>query len=92
LIKSFKHKGLERFYLTDSKAGIIAAHAERLRDQLTALEYANTPLDMNKNGWRHHALKGKLAGHFSVRVNGNWRLTFRFDGADAEVVDYQDYH
>lgn len=48
---------------------------------------------MNLPGWRLHALKGKaLQGHFSVWVNGNWRLTFRFDGSDAILVDYQDYH
>jgi proteic killer suppression protein len=92
VIKSFKHKGLEKFYLTDSKAGIIPAHAEKLRDQLTALTYAESAQDMNHQGWRLHALNGKLQGHWSVRVNGNWRLTFRFIGLNAEVVDYQDYH
>ncbi len=47
---------------------------------------------MNVPGWKLHALSGALEGHWSVRVNGNWRLTFRFDGTDAELVDYQDYH
>ncbi|HEY5382393.1 MAG TPA: type II toxin-antitoxin system RelE/ParE family toxin [Acidobacteriaceae bacterium] len=92
LIKSFKHKGLERFYRTDSKAGIIPAHAERLRDQLTALTFANVPRDMDRQGWFLHPLHGRLEGHWSVRVSGNWRLTFRFDGPDAEIVNYQDYH
>ena len=92
MIKSFKHKGLEKFYLTDSKAGIIPAHAEKLRDQLTALAFAESARDMDHQGWRLHALTGKLEGHWSIRVNGNWRLTFRFIGPNAEVVDYQDYH
>lgn len=92
MIKSFKHKGLERFYLTDSKAGIVPAHAERLRDQLTALTFARTVSDMAHQGWFLHSLQGKLAGHWSIRVSGNWRLTFRFVDGDAEVVDYQDYH
>jgi proteic killer suppression protein len=92
LIKSFKHKGLEKFYLTDSKAGIQPAHAERLRDQLTALHFALVPNDMDRQGWFIHPLRGKLQGYWSVRVSGNWRLTFRFNGPDAEVVDYQDYH
>ena len=48
---------------------------------------------MNLPGWGLHPLKGReLKGHFSVWVNGNWRMTFIFDGTDAVLVDYQDYH
>ena len=92
MIKSFKHRGLEKFYNTDSKAGIIPAHAKKLRDQLSLLDVATRPSDMDKSGWRLHPLAGKLAGHWSIAVNGNWRLTFRFAGEDVEIVDYQDYH
>lgn len=46
----------------------------------------------NLLGWRLHALTGNLNGHWSVWVNGNWRLTFVFEGEDAILVDYQDYH
>ena len=53
---------------------------------------AKGPEYMNLPGWRLHPLVGSLDGHYSVAVNGNWRLTFRFDGADAVLVDYQDYH
>ena len=43
--------------------------------------------------WGLHPLKGReLKGHFSVWVNGNWRMTFTFEGTDAVLVDYQDYH
>jgi proteic killer suppression protein len=60
---------------------------------LARLNDAQTPQDMNVPGWQLHSLKGKdLKGHFSVWVNGNWRMTFRFDGIDAVLVDYQDYH
>jgi proteic killer suppression protein len=92
MIKSFKHRGLEKFYETDSKAGIIPAHAKKLRDQLTALDAAKMPSDLDRSGWRLHPLTGKLAGHWSITVNGNWRVTFRFTGTDVEIVDYQDYH
>jgi proteic killer suppression protein len=92
LIKSFKHKGLEKFYLTDSKAGIQPAHAKRLREQLTALSRALEPEAMRFSGWYLHQLKGALADYWSVKVNGNWRLTFRFTDGGVEVVDYQDYH
>jgi proteic killer suppression protein len=92
LIKSFKHKGLEKFYLTDSKAGIQPTHAVKLRRQLTELSLAQKPLDVDVPGWDLHPLKGELTGHWSIKVNGNWRLTFRFAEQDIEVIDYLDYH
>jgi proteic killer suppression protein len=92
MIKSFKHRGLEKFYNTDSKAGIIPGHANKLRLQLTALDLATVPGDLARPGWNLHPLKGKFEGHWSISVNGNWRVTFKFIGLDAEVVDYQDYH
>ena len=92
MIRSFRHKGLERFYCTGSTAGIQARHAKRLRLQLFTLNRASNPQDMNAPGWKLHALQGSLAGHWSIWVNGNWRLTFTFTDGDAELVDYQDYH
>lgn len=92
MIKSFAHKGIKAFFETGSKAGIQAAHAPRLRLQLAALNRARKPDDMAVPGWRLHALKGNLAGHWAITVNGNWRLTFRFENGDALLVDYQDYH
>jgi len=92
VIKSFAHKGLEKFFSTGSKAGIQAQHAARLRIQLGMLDDAGAPEDMNAPGWRLHALRGDLKGHWSVTVSGNWRLTFRFEGVDAILVDYRDYH
>jgi proteic killer suppression protein len=92
MIKSFRHAGLEKFFMTGSKAGIQPAHAVKLSIQLYALDAAKSPSDLNAPGWRLHPLKGDLKGHWSIRVNGNWRLTFRFQGEDAILVDYQDYH
>jgi proteic killer suppression protein len=92
VIKSFKHPGLKRFFYTGSKAGIQPKHQTKLRIQLTTLNLASNPGDMNREGWDWHPLKGELKGHWSVSVNGNWRLTFTFDGEDAILVDYQDYH
>jgi proteic killer suppression protein len=92
MIRSFRHSGLEKFFRTGSKAGIQPAHAGKLNIQLTMLNRAKAADEMNVRGWGFHALKGSLAGHWSVKVNGNWRLTFRFEGGNAEVVDYQDYH
>ncbi|MGQ8702285.1 type II toxin-antitoxin system RelE/ParE family toxin [Serratia marcescens] len=93
MIKSFKHKGLERFYKSGSTSGIQAAHSSRLRRQLFALSKAKKPSDMSAPGWDLHPLKGNEAGVWSVSVNGNWRMTFRFDeDGDAVLVDYRDYH
>lgn len=92
MIKSFRHRGVERFFKTGSKAGIQAKHADKLRRQLFALDNAKRAEDLNAPGWRLHPLKGELAGHWSIDVSGNWRLTFAFDGEDAILVDYQDYH
>jgi len=92
VIRLFRHKGVERFFRTGTKAGIQAAHAPRLTRQLAALNVARQPSDMNVPGWGLHPLKGKLSNHWSVSVSGNWRLTFTFIDGDAEFVDYQDYH
>lgn len=92
MIKSFKHKGLEKFYRTGSNAGIQANHAKRLRLILSNLDQAESPDDMDLPGLRLHELVGSRKGIWSVTVNGNWRVTFRFDGKDSEIVNYEDYH
>ena len=92
MIKSFSDKGLELFFLTGKKSGIQAVHARRLQIILTLLNAVKTPQAMNAPGFGLHALKGNLKAHWAVTVNGNWRLTFKFEGDDAILVDYQDYH
>jgi toxin HigB-1 len=92
MIRSYRHKGLQRFAETGSKAGIQPAHAKRLRNLLTALNAASGPSDMNAPGYGLHPLRGNMEGHWSVSISGNWRLTFAFEGEDAILVDYQDYH
>ena len=92
MIKSFRHKGLEKFYRTGSKAGIQAKHVPKLRRILGLLDVATTAEDVNLPGYRLHPLTGKQKGFFSVWVNGNWRIIFRFVGDDVELVNYLDYH
>lgn len=92
MIRSFRHKGVEKFFRTGKTSGIPAKHAPRLRLQLAMLDKASGPNDMAAPGWKLHPLKGKLANHWAVWVSGNWRLTFAFRNGDAELVDYQDYH
>ena len=92
MIQSFKHKGLERFFVKGSTSGIQSAHSKRLRLILGRLHAATAPQDMDLPGLFFHQLSGKYRGRFLVRVNGNWRVTFKFDGPDASIVDYEDYH
>ena len=89
MIQRFRHRGIEAFFKTGSKAGIQPHHAPRLSRQLKHLDRAKVPEDMNVPGWKLHKLS---TGHWSVWVSGNWRLTFAFDGENAILVDYQDYH
>jgi antitoxin HigA-1 len=92
MIKSFKHKGIKVFFETGSKAGIQPHHAKKLRLMLTLLDNARLAEDMNVSSWNLHLLTGNLLEHYSVSVNGNWRMTFKFEGENAILVDYQDCH
>lgn len=92
MIVSFRHKGLQALYERDSTKGVQASHAPKLRRILSALDVAQGPQDLDFPGFRVHALSGKLKDHWSLWVNGNWRVTFRFLDGDVELVDYQDYH
>ena len=91
-IRGFRHKGLERFFATGSKAGIQAGHADRLRLILGLLNAATGPRDMNLPGLGLHELKGVRKGTWAVKVSGNWRVTFIFAGKNVDRVDYEDYH
>jgi proteic killer suppression protein len=92
VIKSFRHKGLEKFFLTKSKAGIQAHHAKKLTIQLGVLHTMETIDEMDLSGWGLHPLHGDLEHHWAVKVNGNWRLTFKFEDRNVYLIDYKDYH
>lgn len=92
MIKAFRHKGLEKFYTTGSKAGIQAGPASKLKRILGVLDMTTGAADVNLPGFRLHPLTGERKGYYSVLVNGNWRVLFRFDGEEVELVDYLDYH
>ena len=92
MLRSFKHKGLQRFFLEGSKAGIQPVHAERLRLILSWLSASVEPKDMDLPGLKLHRLKGDRKNSWPVWVSGNWRITFSFEGENAVNVDYEDYH
>ncbi len=92
MIKSFAHKGLEKYFLAGNAAGIQAIHAKKLRLILAQLDKAKTIDDMDIPTLHLHEIKGSRKGIWSVTVQANWRVTFRLVNGDAEVVNYQDYH
>jgi len=92
MIKSFKHKGLEIFFHTGSKKGITPAHASKIARILDRLDASISSDDMNLPGYNLHKLSGTEKNTWSVWVNGNWRITFQFEGEHAIIVDYRDYH
>ncbi|QBB71063.1 Killer protein [Pseudolysobacter antarcticus] len=92
MIRGFRHKGLEAFFRLGTSRGIQAAHAPKIGRILSLLDAASAPHDLDLPGYRLHELKGRDKGTWSVWVNGNWRITFKFSAADAELVDYLDYH
>ena len=92
MIKSFSHKGLEKFYETGSVAGIQPGHKKKRRLQLAALDTAQNIEDMNIPGLRLHPLKGKKNDHWAIEVSGNWRMTFQFEDGNAYLVYYEDNH
>lgn len=92
MIVSFSHKGLERFYKTGSLAGIQADHATRLRTILAVLDAADTVEGVRLPSLKLHRLKGTRNDMWAVTVQANWRVTFRFSGGNAEIVNYEDYH
>ena len=92
MIKSWQHKGLKLFYETGSTAKINAQHADKLHDILQVLDAATVPEEMNLPGLKFHKLQGDLKRSYAVTVRANWRVIFQFEGQDAILVDYQDYH
>ena len=92
MIQSIRHKGLKRLHADDDSRGVIAEHAQKLRDILARLDAAGTAADMDLPGFRLHPLKGEFKGFWAVTVRANWRVIFRFAEGDALDVDYADYH
>jgi len=92
MIKSFAHKGLKDFFEKGTLKGIQAKHKNKLRLILSLLDSALEVKDINFTGSNLHELKGDKKGLWSVKVNGNWRITFKFEDGDVYIVNYQDYH
>ena len=92
MIKSFKHKGLKKYFEKGSVSGIQSKHQRKLRMQLAAIDTAKEIDDINLPGFKLHPLKGNRNGIWSITVNGNWRVAFEFVDGNAYILNYEDYH
>ena len=91
MVGSFRHKGLEELYLSGQTRRIGAQYVRKCVRILQSLEVATLPEEMNLAGYRFHPLRGSPQ-RWSVRVTGNYRITFAWSGENAEDVDFEDYH
>jgi proteic killer suppression protein len=92
MIKSFKHKGLERLFTKRSASGVQADYAGRITLMLDAIDAAEQVNELDLPGFRLHRLKGDKRNLWSVKVSANWRITFEFEKGDAYILDLEDYH
>jgi proteic killer suppression protein len=92
MIVTWKHKGLKDFFLTGSKKGIRPDMADRLRRRLDVLTASDSLKALGLPGFKLHPLTGDRKGVYSIKVTGNWRITFRFSDGEAREVDLEDYH
>lgn len=92
MIKSFAHKGLERFFTKGSASGIQAGYAPRISLMLDAIDAAAEVKELDLPGFRLHRLKGDKRNLWSMRVSANWRITFEFTDGDAHILTLEDYH
>jgi proteic killer suppression protein len=92
MIRQFRHRGLKRLYQDDDRRGVNHEHADKIARMLARLDEATRPQELDLPGFRLHALKGELAGYWSITVRANWRIIFRFEQGDATDVDLVDYH
>ena len=95
MIKKFRHKGLKRFFddpRYSDKRGINNEIADRLIVILDALNTIENAEEMDIVGLYFHGLKGQRKGEYSVRVSGNWRITWRMDSNNVVDLNLEDYH
>ena len=91
MIRSFRHKGLDKLWSEDDPKGVRADLLDRIRGRLTALNEAQDVRELNIPGWKLHPLQGKPK-RFAISVNGPWRITFEWEDGDAFQVDLEQYH
>ena len=92
MIKGFRHRGLKRLFERGDKSQVRADMLDKIENILAVLDHADAPEKMDLPGFRLHPMTGDLRGFWSVTVRANWRIIWRYDGADAVGVELIDYH
>jgi proteic killer suppression protein len=90
VIRSFRDRALRRYFETGDPSGLSVPNVARVSRMLRALDAATRPEQVNLPGFYWHLLQGEA--RWSIRVTGNWRITFAWDGGDPVAVDLEDYH
>jgi proteic killer suppression protein len=90
VIRSFRNRALRTYFETGNPGGLSVPNVARVSRMLRALDAATRPEQVNLPGYFFHALRGER--RWSIRVSGNWRMTFGWDGVDAVDVNLEDYH
>lgn len=91
MIQNFKHKGLKLLWEQGSNSKLPAGRIERMLDIIDSAQQVPEDFGAFQN-WNIHKLSGDLKNFWSIKVNKNYRIIFRFDGYHAYDLDYIDYH
>jgi proteic killer suppression protein len=92
MLLSFRSRGLQRFWERNDPSRLPPDRVKRIAMILDRLDASTQPADMNLPGLDFHRLSGEKKGRYSVKVSGNWRITFGWEEEDAVLVDFEDYH
>lgn len=92
VIRSFRHRGLKKFFEAGDTSGISPSHSKRIAARLDIMDGATVITQLDVQGFNLHQLKGEHKGIWSIHVNGPWCITFRFQAGDCHDVDYEQYH
>ncbi|KAM3100373.1 type II toxin-antitoxin system RelE/ParE family toxin [Phormidesmis sp. 146-35] len=92
MIETFRNKALEKLLKEGSARGLPTELEKRIRTRLEVIDAATIIEDIRIPGYDLHTLKGERQGIWSIKVSGNWRVTFSFEDGDAYDVDLEDYH
>jgi toxin HigB-1 len=90
VIRTFRSRALRLYFETGNGSGLSVPYVARVGRMWRAMDAASRPEQLNLPGYHFHALRG--IRRWTLRVTGNWRITFGWDGADAVDVDLEDYH
>ena len=92
MIRSFRHKGLQRYWTRSDASGLRPDWIKKVNILLRLLDAAKQPKDLAVPSTGFHALHGDRKGRYAMTVSRNWRLTFGWDDEGALDIDLEDYH